>query len=417
MSSPLASILIASLLLIGGTGASASDWDRFRGPNGAGQSDGAGIPTEWKPENFLWRKSLPGVGHSSPIISNKRLYITSGDEKTGQQIIQAYDSLNGKLLWERRADAGTYDINNLNSFASSTPAADARHVYILWLANGRVFLTAWTHDGQQAWQRDVGSFSEEHGFGKSPVVVDDIVYVANDSEATSAIMALDATSGEPRWQIPRASGTTPFATPCLLDPLARRKQLLTLSTAEGLSAIDLASGQVAWQGLKKDLPLRCVASPIVAHGLVFVECGQGGSGKVLIAARPGDENNGPQEVYRIDKNVPNVPTPVAANDLLFLWQDRGVVSCHDVATGKQHWRNRVGGDFHSSPIRIGDRILAASRNGEVVILAADIDFQLLARNDLKEPCHATPAVADNRLYIRTESTLFCIGTPADAARD
>jgi hypothetical protein len=82
-----------------------------------------------------------------------------------------------------------------------------------------------------------------------------------------------------------------------------------------------------------------------------------------------------------------------------------------VATGQQHWRQRVGGDFHSSPIRIGDRILAASRGGEVVVLAAAPKFELLARNVLDEPCIATPAVADDRLYIRTESTLFCIGKP------
>ncbi len=391
--------------------ARAENWDRFRGPNGAGQSDAAGIPDQWEASNFLWKQALPGVGHSSPIVWQKRLFITSADRETGQQIVQAFDAFSGAPLWERRFEAGSYNINARNSYASSTPAVDAHHVYIMWLADRRVLLAALTHDGDEVWRRDIGPFDEGHGFGKSPVVVDGIVCVANDSEDQSAIVALDALSGDVRWQVSRASGTTPFATPCVLDVAAQKKLLLAVSTASGLAAVDVATGEVAWQGLMDDLTLRCVSSPIVAGGLVFVSCGQGGNGKLLIAARPGDATHGPQELYRLEQSIPNVPTPVVADDLLFLWHDRGVVSCHDVATGRQHWRERVGGDFHSSPVRIGNRVLCASRNGEVVVLAADQKFQLLARNSLDESCTATPAVAHDRLYIRTEATLFCIGTP------
>jgi outer membrane protein assembly factor BamB len=243
------------------------------------------------------------------------------------------------------------------------------------------------------------------------VVVDGLVWVANDSEATSAIVALDAISGDLRWQIPRPSSDTSFASPCVFEPKAGRKQLLATSTTSGLTGVDMETGQVAWQ-LKDELPVRCVGSPIVAGGMMLATCGQGGNGKVLVAAKPGDAKRGAEVVYRLEQNVPQVPTPVVAGDLLFLWHDRGTVSCHDVATGQQHWRQRIGGDFHSSPIRIGDRILAASRAGEVVVLAAAPKFELLARNVLDEPVVATPAVADDRLYIRTESTLFCIGKPA-----
>jgi outer membrane protein assembly factor BamB len=281
----------------------------------------------------------------------------------------------------------------------------------MWLADGHVLLAALTHNGDEVWRRNVGPFEETHGFGKSPVAVDGLVIVANDSEAESAILAFDALSGDVRWQIPRASGITAFATPCLLDPSAGQKQLLAISTASGLSAIEVASGEVVWQGFRDDLTQRCVSSPVIAGGLVFISCGQGGNGKLLIAARPGNSTHGPQEIYRLQQSIPNVPTPIVAGDLLFLWHDRGVVSCHDVATGRQHWRERVGGDFHSSPLRIGNRIFCASRDGEVVVLAANRKFELLARNTLDEPCHATPAVAHNRLYLRTTSSLVCIGEP------
>jgi outer membrane protein assembly factor BamB len=133
----------------------------------------------------------------------------------------------------------------------------------------------------------------------------------------------------------------------------------------------------------------------------------------MIAVRPGAAGEPPQEVYRLRQGVPNIPTPVVAGDLLFVWHDRGTVSCLDAATGKQHWRERVSGKFHSSPVRIANRIFGTSLDGEVFVLAASKDYQLLARNSLGEPCTATPAVADNRIYFRTESSLICLGQRAD----
>lgn len=407
------SVIIVSFLVPGLT--MAGNWDRFRGPNGAGQSDDSNIPTKWEEKDFLWKLPLSAVGHSSPVIWGGRLFITSADRKNGAQIISALDGKTGARLWEKRFDAGEYHMNSLNSYASSTPSVDAAHLYPMWLKDGHVILLALTHDGNEVWRRDIGPFEETHGFGKSPIVAGDLVIVANDSQAESAIIAVDRKSGAIRWRLDRPAGITAFATPCLLDPGAKEKTLLAASTASGLTAIDAKTGKVIWQGLSEALTQRCVASPIVAGGMVLVSCGQGGNGKVLVAARPGDKDHAPQEVYALKQSIPNVPTAIVAGDLLFLWHDRGVVSCYDLATGHQNWRERVGGDYHSSPIRVGNRIFCVSMNGEGVVLAADRHFEILARNPLNEPCHATPAVADGRLYLRTESTLYCIGDPSSPA--
>jgi outer membrane protein assembly factor BamB len=407
--------IVLSLFFLSSTLFGAGNWDRFRGPNGAGQSDDAGIPTKWEEKNFLWKRALVGIGHSSPVIWEGRVFITSADPKTGKQIVSAFDAKTGSSLWEKQFDAGGYHMNGLNSYASSTPAVDERHLYPMWLQDGHVILLALDHEGIEIWRRDIGAFEETHGFGKSPVVAGDLVVVANDSQAESAIVAVDQKSGEIRWKLTRPAGITAFATPCLLDPVAKEKTLLAASTASGLTAINTETGKVIWQGLTDSLTQRCVASPIVAAGMVLVSCGQGGNGKVLVAARAGDKDHGPQEVYALKQGIPNVPTAVVAGDLLFLWHDRGVVSCFDLATGHQHWRERVGGDYHSSPIRIGNRIFGVSMNGEVVVLAADRHFEVLARNPLNESCHATPAVANGRLYLRTESTLYCIGEPSTVA--
>jgi outer membrane protein assembly factor BamB len=282
----------------------------------------------------------------------------------------------------------------------------------VWLQDGKVMLAALNHRGEERWRRDVGPFKEAHGFGISPIVVDDLVYVTRNSGAESGVTAFDRTTGDVRWILPQDSGTTAFSTPCLLDPNAPHKVLLVTSTSSGLIAVDALTGMILWHGFKDDLDERCVSSPVVGAGMIFVGCGQGGNGKVTLAVRPGDDNSPPHEVYRLKQSVPQVPTPVIAGDLLFLWSDHGVVSCYDLATGKQYWRERIGGDFHSSPIRIGNRIFGFSRGGEAIVLAADKHFEVLARNVLGELCAATPAVANGRLFVRTESTLFCIGQPA-----
>jgi outer membrane protein assembly factor BamB len=396
---------------------SAQNWDRFRGPNGAGQSDEASIPAEWSEENFLWRRPLAGAGHSSPVVWGDRLFITSADGQSAEQVISAFDAASGRSLWERRLPGGAYAMHEQNSFASSTPALDAERLYCLWRAGDAVTLIAFSHGGEEIWRREVTRSTEKHGFGVSPVLVDGIVCVVDDNETpNSTLTGVDAATGNIRWQVPRPSGTTAFATPCILESPGGKKLLVTASTAAGLCVVDPLTGRTAWQTLERELPQRVVSSPIVAGGLVLVSCGLVGNGLHLIAVRPAEWGNQPSEVYRIKENVPNVPTPVVAGNLLFLWHDRGTVSCHDLTTGEQHWRQRVGGNFNGSPIRVADKLYAVSGEGEVVVLAADRRFRVLARNRLDEPTSATPAVASGRLFVRTESILLCIGTPASASQ-
>lgn len=411
-----ATILSASWLVACCTTGTAlsENWDRFRGPDGAGQSDTAGVPTEWTDADYQWKKPLPGVGHSSPVIWNGRLFVTSGEPTSGELIVLAFDAQSGKTLWERRFASHTYAMHSENSYATSTPAVDADFLYVLWLDGDRVTLAALTHDGAEVWRRQVAELIEQHGFGTSPVVIGETVCVANETEnaGRSCVVGVDRSSGDIRWRVARGTGKTAFATPCMLESGGRRL-LVMASMGSGVTAYDPATGEIVWQVLKHDLPDRCVSSPIVAAGLVVVSCGSGNNGVHLVALRPGTNGAPPTEAYRIRQGVPNIPTPVAAGDLLFVWHDRGTVSCLDAATGQPIWRKRVSGMYHSSPVRVGDRIFGLSKEGEVVVLAADRNYKLLARNSLGERCQATPAVADGRIYYRTEASIICLGEPKD----
>jgi outer membrane protein assembly factor BamB len=286
---------------------------------------------------------------------------------------------------------------------------------LLRRAGETVVLTALTHEGRDVWRRDVTKSTEPHGYGASPVLVNDVVCVINDNEDAGDLTAVDQKSGEIRWQVPRPNGQSGFSTPCLLDAAGGKKLLVTASTGGGLIVVDPITGMTAWQMLEKELPQRCVSSPIVAGSMVLISCGLVNNGLHLIAVDAGQGGATPHEAYRIKENVPNVTTPIVVDDMLFLWQDRGIVSCHNVKTNERYWRERIGGNFNSSPISVGNRLYCPSRAGEMVVLAADKKYRLLARFPIGEACSATPAVAHDRLYLRTESSLMCIGEPASAS--
>lgn len=402
-------IVFASRLIV-----SADNWDRFRGPNGAGQSDAAKIPSEWTKDDYLWKLKLPGVGHSSPVVWDGKLFVTSGDATTGELILLAFDANTGQRLWEKRIHSGTYSMHRDNSYATSTPAVDEEQLYLLWLDGEHVTLGAFTHDGTEVWRRQVGSLIEQHGFGTSPIVVGDTVVVDNETNNAerSTVIGVDRLTGEVRWTQPRGTGKTSFATPLVLKGDDGRELVVMSSMGSGVTAYDPTTGSIVWQVLEQDLPDRCVSSPIVADGMIIVSCGSGNNGVRLVALRPGKNGAPPEEAYRLRQGVPNIPTPVAVGDMLFLWHDRGTVSCLDAATGEPHWRKRVSGMFHSSPVLIGNRLFGLSREGEVVVLAAGKEYELVARNDLGERCQATPAVADGKIFYRTEESLICIGDRA-----
>jgi outer membrane protein assembly factor BamB len=180
------------------------------------------------------------------------------------------------------------------------------------------------------------------------------------------------------------------------------------STEEGMAGLAPADGSTVWQ-LDEVFPVRCVSSPLVAGGLIFGGSGEGGNGKSFTAVKPPASAGGEATVaYELSKSLPQVPTPVANDDLLFVWSDRGVVSCYDLATGEQHWMERVGGNYYGSPVIAGDKLYCIAADGEVVVLAADKEYKLLGRNDLGEASNATPIVHGGKMFLRTETALICL---------
>jgi outer membrane protein assembly factor BamB len=413
--------VIAALSLFAACSAAHADvWPRFRGPNGDGQASATSVPSEITAADFTWKSALPGVGHSSPVVWNDRVFVTSADGETAELYVMCFDLATGQEQWQRRLPGGAHPKHLTNSFATATPAVDADGIYVAWKAGDTVKLVAISHAGDELWQADVGTQTEVHGFGASPMLAGDVICITNDTdvEANSEFIGLDRRTGQRLWHTPCGVGKTSYATPCLWQTSAGRTLVLQPTMSRGLTAYDPTTGAVVWNALPDALPDRCVSSPVIMGDIVMLMCGAGNVGKQLVAAKlqPGDAPA--VEAYRMTQTIPQIPTPVQAGGLAFIWSDRGIVTCFDVATGKVHYRERIGGaagsNFHCSPLRVDDRIFNISLSGEIIVLAASEDYQLIARSELGEPVTATPAVVDGRMLIRTEQSLICLGGKAAA---
>jgi outer membrane protein assembly factor BamB len=386
----------------------AQEWTRFRGPNGSGVGRAANLPIEWKESDFNWRVPLPGIGHSSPVLWGERLFVTSADEETGRRHVLCLDAASGQTLWSRSFDSTKDRKHELNSFASSTPAVDETRVYVSWATPREYIVLALDHRGEEQWRVDLGPYKAGHGAGVSPIVFEDMVIVGNDQEGESSIVALDRQTGSTRWRVPRKTKVA-YATPCVYRTKGRPAELVFTNWEHGIMGIDPRSGATRWeiQVFDQKHVETSIGSPIVAGDLVLGTCGWLGYATHTVAVRPGAGKA--SEVFRVDRGAPLSTTPLAVDGLVFLWGDDGIVTCVDAAGGKQHWQKRVGGTFYSSPVAAAGRVYCPSRDGEMIVLAADNEYRLLARNPLGEGSHSTPAIAHGRMYVRTFSHLISLG--------
>ncbi len=408
-SARLSAIVLAALSALA-ISAQAENWTRFRGPNGAGVAPDIKFPATWSDNDYAWKIHLPGVGHSSPVGWESKLFITSGDAETGDVTLQCLDAATGKQRWERKFAGQTYKMHAGNSYASTTPALDEQHLYLTWATGGKMHCAALTHEGKDVWETELGEFAGPHGFAASPMVVEGVVCAQVDQAEDGFVVGIDAKSGDVRWRVERSAGKASYATPCVVSLAGGKQVVISQSMVGGMQAIDVQTGELVWEDTQA-FPARCVSSPVNAGGMVLGVCGGGGNGKLLLGMDFSSSQQ-PSEKLLLTKQIPYVPTPLVVDRRLYLWHDQGKVSMADLGGDtpptKVAWTERVGGKFFGSPILAGDKIYCMSMEGKAIVLAASEEFQLLGENDLGESSNATPSVHQGRLYLRTESTLACL---------
>jgi len=405
-------LLVGAFVAISASSIDAQEWTRFRGPNGTGEVEDSTLPATFTEADFNWKIELPGVGHSSPVLWGNRLYV-SGTKNNGEvRVLLCINATDGSTFWTKEFPGSTQKIHKQSSFASSTAAVDKDYVFFAVATADRYSVFALTHEGKEAWQVDLGPFISQHGFGTSPIVYKDMVVINNDQDQSSFLVALDRLTGAIRWKVPRKTAVVAYSTPCVYQPKSGPDELIFNSEAHGITSINPVDGSVNWE--IETFNKRSVSSPLVVSGLIFGTCGSGGGGNYVAAVRPGEK---PELAYKIDKGAPYVPTSVARGDLLFLWGDNGIVTCVKASTGEQIWQKRIGGNFNGSPVRAGDKLFCISAEGDIVVLRASEEFEELNRISLSEVSRSTPAIANGRIYFRTESHLSSLGgkIPAQSA--
>lgn len=406
-------IVLTFILGVFAHSAAAEQWTRFRGPNGEGVSDATSIPSAPTEKDYNWKVELPGEGHSSPVLWGNKLFTMSSDPKTAERIVLCIDANTGKTLWDKHYDSSRYKQHKFNAFASSTPAVDDKHVYVSWTTPESFLLLALDHAGNEVWRHDLGAFKSQHGGGTSPIVYKDMVVIANDQDGESYLLALNRDTGKTAWKLDGRGGKmTAYSTPCVWNN-GERDLLIFNSSKDGITAVDPRNGTKVWEAADVFNKRSC-SSSVFASGVFMGSCGSGGGGNYVVAVKPpspGNDTDKPTVAWKIDKSSqsPYVPTALSYKDRVYLVSDSGIASCVDPRDGRVIWTQRLGGDYFASPICINGVVYCVSRGGELVTFRAADTFELIGRHDLGEPSHATPAVGDGRLFIRTLTHLISIG--------
>jgi outer membrane protein assembly factor BamB len=474
--------LLVALLLSPLTTIASDEWTQFRGPNGTGVSETKGLPTEFGPtKNVVWKTELPS-GHSSPVLTHDRIFVTAHDKE--KLYVIALDRQTGKIIWQRevpRAQSGR--LQNVNGPASPSPVTDGTNVYVFFQDFGMLSYDA---AGKERWKLPLGPFNMFYGFGASPILVDDKVILPVDQDNPSSyLIAVDKNTGKLRWKVDRPVVISGYSTPIVYQPKQGPKQIIIPESFQ-LSAYSVADGKRVWWvrglacemksiashddeylyingwGFPQNQPGQQVPTISFEEGLAAYDkdkdrlitkaeiSGAGGTtkmDKLLVAAFEAFDMNRDEKLndkdwevframmasengllaikmggqgdqtakairWRYTKPVPQVPSTLLYQSVLYMINDSGILISFDPTTGNVIKQGRLHGaidKYFSSPVAADDKVFLIGQGGQVSVLKAGGEWEVLAVNELDDECYATPAIADGRIYIRTRSALYAFG--------
>ncbi len=428
------------LLAFSSTLLAVDNWPQFRGPLSNGVvADDPKLPEQWSStENIVWKVDVPGAGWSSPVVLGDKIFLTSvisaadkeppkkglyfGGERPAPKdehrwMVYCVDFKTGKTLWEREVNRGLPPSRHLkNTYASETPVTDGERVYFYF---GNVGLFVFDLNGKAVWNKRFETANTMYGWGTaaSPVLHQGRVYIVNDNESKSWMMALDKKTGAEIWKVERDEGSN-WSTPYIWDS-GKRTELITTGKKK-VRSYDL-DGKVLWEfGGMSSL---VIPMPFSKDGLLYLASGYvGDQNRPVYVVKPGakgditlpkGQTSSEFIAWYAPQAGPYNPSPLVYGDIYYTLLDRGFLTAHDARTGTEvYGKQRIdsaAGAFTSSPWAYNGKIFLLSEDGDTYVVQAGKDYKLLRKNSLDDMCMATPAVARGSLIIRSASKLYRVG--------
>jgi outer membrane protein assembly factor BamB len=400
------------------------DWPQWRGPDMNGISHEKNLPVKWTAEeNVAWKFPLPAWSGSTPIIWGDRIFLNVAD---GNDLyLWCIDRTKPEVIWKRHLGGGNVKMRKQN-MSSPSPPTDGQTV---WVLTGTGILKAFDFNGKELWgrniQQDYGAFGLNHGYGSSPLLHEDSLYVqvlhGMKTDDPSYILRIDKKTGKTLWRVERPTDAVrespdSYTTPAILTYPDKRKELV-ITGGDYVTGHDLATGKELWRGggfnVQKDTAYRIIASPVVFDGLIYCPTRvrpllvyrAGGRGDITETHRAWSFNNGP-----------DVPTPVTDGKYFYTVNDRGIVWNLDAKTGQEiYGSQRIQPATYSSSLVLADgKLYITSEDCVTTVMRAGPKFEVLAENPSGGYCLSSPAVSDGQIFIRTDQFLYAIGKRAPA---
>jgi outer membrane protein assembly factor BamB len=316
------------------------------------------------------------------------------------------DRRGGVVKWMRTVLASPLEgKHRRNSFASSTPATDGERVYVSFLDGDRMYVAAYDFAGERLWEQRPGAFSSVHGFCSSPVLWNGKVIVNGDHDGDAYIVALDASTGKTVWKVARPNKVRSYCTP-ILRTIEGRNQLI-LSGSKSVASLDPDTGAQHWV---IDGPTEQFVASLVYNGdLLFMTCGFPELHMLAIDPRGSGNVTGTHVRWRTKKDPSYVPSPAAAGKYFVVVSDSGRASCLEAATGRLAWNERIGREHGGSAVTVRGHVCFVSESGTMTVIKPGETLEIVAKNELGEEMHASPAIVQGQWILRGLENLFCIG--------
>lgn len=405
-------------------------WPMRSGPTLNGhiaKQDAAGLPTafdEASGEGIAWKVSVPGFGHSTPIIGHGKIWLTSATEDGTKQFIECFDEATGKTLHHKllfeNSDPEPLN-NNINTYASPSCVLQDDAVYVHFGSYGTARLDPET--AEIVWQRRDIKCRHFRGPGSSPIVFENLLILTFDGIDAQFLTALDCNTGKTVWRTERSTDygdldangkpkrdgdlRKAYSTPSLVK-VAGRTQVVSVGSRAAF-AYDALTGEEIW-GIRHD-DFNAAAPAVYFQDLAILNTGSRGAN--LMAVRLDNTTKGDvtdsHVVWDRPKGNSRLASPLLIDNRIYMITDTGVAACVNAENGEEVWKGRIGGTHVASPITANGNIYFASEEGEVTVIEAGDEFKVVARNTLKEGQRASLSAANGRLYLRTFGHLYAIG--------